>query len=122
LAKELPTLPRTLLVEGRDGARWLSEQGLREAATFATDIGPATTLLVGRPEIVRRAHEAGLTVTPYTFTTRRAPGAPAPRFTDVSEEMTYYLFELNVDALFTDNPDRFPREPQRRREPSKRGA
>jgi glycerophosphoryl diester phosphodiesterase len=33
----------------------------------------------------------------------------AQRFADVGEEMRYFLRELNVDALFTDNPDRFPR-------------
>jgi hypothetical protein len=27
----------------------------------------------------------------------------------VADEMRYYLTELDVDALFTDNPDRFPR-------------
>jgi hypothetical protein len=30
----------------------------------------------------------------------------------VTEEMRYYLEELHVDALFTDNPDRFPRSPE----------
>ena len=61
-------------------------------------------LLDGRPEIVRAAHAAGLTVTPYTFTSKART-----RFPDVQEEMRYYLFELGVDAVFTDNPDRFPR-------------
>jgi glycerophosphoryl diester phosphodiesterase len=51
---------------------------------------------------------AGLTVTPYTFTTRTPAAVPA-RFADVGAEMRHYLRELNVDALFTDNPDRFPR-------------
>jgi glycerophosphoryl diester phosphodiesterase len=27
----------------------------------------------------------------------------------VREEMNYYLYDLGVDALFTDNPDMFPR-------------
>jgi glycerophosphoryl diester phosphodiesterase len=45
-------------------------------------------------------------VTPYTFTTRE----PATRFSDVAGEMRHYLYELGVDALFTDNPDRFPRD------------
>jgi glycerophosphoryl diester phosphodiesterase len=34
---------------------------------------------------------------------------PPSRFKDVREEMAYYLFDLGVDGLFTDNPDRFPR-------------
>ena len=95
LARDLPDVPRTLLIDPRSGARWLSADGLREAATFATDIGPAKALLDGRPDLVAAAHRAGLTVTPYTFTGR--------------DEMQRYLYELGVDALFTDNPDLFPR-------------
>ena len=105
LTRDLPQLPRTFLIDTRDGARWLTPDGIKAIAAFATDIGPAKGLLDGRPEIVRLAHGAGLTVTPYTFTTR----APATRFADVREEMRYYLVDLGVDALFTDNPDRFPR-------------
>jgi glycerophosphoryl diester phosphodiesterase len=107
LAAQVPSLPRTLLIDARDGARWLTAERLPEIARFATGIGPAKTLLDGRPEIVKAAHTSGLTVTPYTFTTRQT-GATG-RFKDVSEEMRYYLVDLNVDALFTDNPDRFPR-------------
>jgi glycerophosphoryl diester phosphodiesterase len=104
VTKALPSLTRTFLIEARDGARWLTAGGLSDIATFATGIGPTKRLLDGRPEIVQAAHKAGLTVTPYTFTSRAAS-----RFADVRDEMRYYLFDLGVDALFTDNPDRFPR-------------
>jgi glycerophosphoryl diester phosphodiesterase len=50
------------------------------------------------------AHELGLTVTPYTF---RSTGTG--RFPSVRDEMAYFLYERDVDALFTDNPDQFPR-------------
>jgi glycerophosphoryl diester phosphodiesterase len=63
-------------------------------------------LFDGHPEIVAMAHNVGLTVTPYTFTTR----GPATRFRSVTDEMRYYLLDLKVDAVFTDNPDLFPRE------------
>jgi glycerophosphoryl diester phosphodiesterase len=106
LSKQFPTVPRTFLIEVRDGPRWLTREGLAEIATFATGIGPSKVLLEGEPGIVRMAHDASLTVTPYTFTTR---GAPTP-FGDVGAEMRHYLTDLNVDALFTDNPDRFPRD------------
>jgi glycerophosphoryl diester phosphodiesterase len=109
IATTLPRIPRTFLLEARDGARWLTEEGLREIARFATGIGPAKRLLVGRPEVVRMAHAAGLTVTPYTFTTR----APIDgQFASVANEMRFFLFELGVDAVFTDNPDHFPRSPR----------
>jgi glycerophosphoryl diester phosphodiesterase len=107
LARQIPSLPRTFLIDNRDGARWLTAGGLAEIARFATGIGPAKALLDGHPEIVRAAHAAGLTVTPYTFTTRAAAGSG--RFGSVSDEMRHYLSDLDVDALFTDNPDRFPR-------------
>jgi glycerophosphoryl diester phosphodiesterase len=106
LARELPAMQRTFLIDTRDGTRWLSRAGLAEIASFATGIGPSKLLLDGRPELVAMAHEARLTVTPYTFTTR----GPATRFGGVREEMRYFLSELEVDAVFTDNPDQFPRQ------------
>jgi len=110
LARLLPSVPRTFLIESRDGDRWLSPQGLADIARFAAGIGPAKALIDKRPDVVKAAHAAGLTVTPYTFTSR----APAAAFPDVRAEMAHYLFTLDADALFTDNPDRFPRnEPAR---------
>jgi glycerophosphoryl diester phosphodiesterase len=108
LARRLPAFPRVLLIETKDGGRWLTEDGLKQAAAFATGIGPSKGLLDGKPEIVHQAHAAGLTVTPYTFTSR-AYVTPNPRFKTLTEEMRYFLFDLDVDALFTDNPDQFPR-------------
>lgn len=105
--RQVPSLPRTFLIDNRDGQRWLTDSGLTEIATFATGIGPAKGLLDGQPGIVRSAHARTLSVTPYTFTTRAAAGSG--RFSSVSDEMRYYLSDLDVDALFTDNPDRFPR-------------
>jgi glycerophosphoryl diester phosphodiesterase len=105
LARALPSIPRTFLIDTRDGGRWLSREGLAAIAGFATGIGPSKLLLDGRPEVVAMAHEARLTVTPYTFTTR----GPSTRFNGVRDEMRYYLSELKVDAVFTDNPDQFPR-------------
>jgi glycerophosphoryl diester phosphodiesterase len=110
IALALPALPRVLLIEVRDGARWLSGDGLAETARFATGIGPSKGLLDGKPALVEAAHAAKLTVTPYTFTTRTTPGAPPSRFANLEAEMRYFLYDLNVDALFTDNPDRFPRD------------
>jgi glycerophosphoryl diester phosphodiesterase len=107
LARALPSIPRTFLIDTRDGARWLTADGMKTIGQFATGIGPAKGLLDGRAEIVKFAHAAGLTVTPYTFTTRTA--AAKGRFASVADEMRHYLTELNVDALFTDNPDQFPR-------------
>jgi glycerophosphoryl diester phosphodiesterase len=108
LSHRLPMFPRVLLIETKDSGRWLTEDGFKEAAAFATGIGPSKGLLDGKPEIVRQAHAVRLTVTPYTFTSRAYVTAN-PRFKTLTEEMRYFLFDLDVDAVFTDNPDQFPR-------------
>jgi glycerophosphoryl diester phosphodiesterase len=50
------------------------------------------------------AHGAGLTVTPCTFRSSNTGTYPTVR-----HEMAKFLYEYGVDALFTDNPDQFPR-------------
>ena len=57
------------------------------------------------PDFVKWAHAEGMSVTPYTFRASRH----RQRIPDVSAEMAHYLYTLGVDALFTDNPDKFPR-------------
>jgi glycerophosphoryl diester phosphodiesterase len=66
--------------------------------------GPDKAIVAAHPQLVGLAHAAGLTVTPYTFRSAATPG-----FATVDAEMAHYLYTLGVDALFTDNPDRFPR-------------
>lgn len=95
-------VPVVLLFEARDGfdpaamvGRW---KGL------VAGLGPAKEVVAKYPDLVRLAHAAGLTVTPYTFRARSTPGFPS-----VTAEMEHFLYDLGVDALFTDNPDRFPR-------------
>jgi glycerophosphoryl diester phosphodiesterase len=87
---------------GRDV--WLTKERMPEIKTFAAGIGPSKTIIFGKPEIVGWAHAAGLTVTPYTF---RTAGQPAGK--NVRDEMAQFLYTFGVDALFTDNPDQFPR-------------
>jgi glycerophosphoryl diester phosphodiesterase len=104
LAIAVPAIPRVFLIEPDAAERWLTDAGLRELKAFASGIGPAKAILAKRPEIVREAHAAGLTVTPYTFRSSNTG-----TFADVRAEMDYFLTRLGVDALFTDNPDQFPR-------------
>lgn len=98
-----PKLALVLLIDGEMRTRWLTPAGLAAAKQFASGIGPAKALL--DEGVIAQAHALGLTVTPYTFRS-----ANTGRFKNVSEEMSYYLYQLGVDALFTDNPDQFPRE------------
>ena len=101
------TLPLTLLVSDLDAGRerWLNDAGLKEARTFATGLGPAKALLTADPTLTARAHALGLTVTPYTYRST----APVRGMT-VKDEMADALYRIGVDALFTDNPDQFPRK------------
>jgi glycerophosphoryl diester phosphodiesterase len=104
LATALPQVPRVWLVEPRDAARLDSVDKLREIAAWATGIAPNKAIVGAQPAIVTWAHQAGLTVTLWTFRAA-SPGT----FASVREEMTKFLYDYQADALFTDNPDQFPR-------------
>ena len=68
LATLLPDVPRTFLMSpGPQVQRWLTPEGLKAVRAFATGIGPAYQLIERDPDLVARAHQAGLTVVPYTF-------------------------------------------------------
>jgi glycerophosphoryl diester phosphodiesterase len=94
----------TFLIHADPKGEWLTAEGLKKVKAFADDIGPNKILIEREPKIVEWAHAAGLTVTPYTFRS-----ASTGKFKNVREEITHFLFTFGVDALFTDNPDQFPR-------------
>jgi len=106
LRHELGTrLPLALLIGGGEAsAHWLTDEGLAEAAGFATGIGPNKGLITDDPALVDRAHALGLDVVPWTFRARN----PGDGFSTVEEEMAHFLEELQVDGIITDNPDLFP--------------
>jgi glycerophosphoryl diester phosphodiesterase len=99
-------LPSYFLVGRSDDARrWLSSEGLAEVKEFATGISPSKDLLIAFPEIVPNAHAAGLPVIPYTI-----GGRDGAEFENYANETRYFLFNVGVDGLFTNNPDLFPRD------------
>ena len=104
LAKELPESKRVLLVEAGNASVLDTADKVRQIAAWATGLGPNKAILESAPQIVGWAHAAGLTVTPWTF---RASNHG--RYPSVRDEMARFLYEYGVDALFTDNPDLFPR-------------
>jgi glycerophosphoryl diester phosphodiesterase len=97
-------LPLVLLLTGGPQNQWLSIEGMKRVKEFADGIGPAKGLIDREPLIVKWAHDAGLTVTPFTFRS-----GTTGRFKGVREEMEHFLYQLGVDSVFTDNPDQFPR-------------
>jgi glycerophosphoryl diester phosphodiesterase len=105
LAKELPGVPRVILVEARDGIKLDTAEEITAIASWATGLGPNKAIVEEIPQLVRWAHAAGLTVTPWTFRS-----ASIGKYGSVRDEMSRFLYELDVDAVFTDNPDQFPRK------------
>jgi glycerophosphoryl diester phosphodiesterase len=124
-AKADPKTPVILQTFGQSSARRLAEIKvgvpvvllLNNANGFETadrlkawkgvvqGFGPAKAIVLKNPDFVKWAHADGMSVTPYTFRSSD-PGT----FKDVTAEMSHYLYTLGVDALFTDNPDKFPRQ------------
>lgn len=98
---ELPTIPRVFLTSD---AADLTDARLADLATFAQGIAPEKRLIAEHPDVVRRAHALGLTVTAWTF---RAD--EKTMYSSVKDEMRQFLDVFGIDALFTNNPDQFPR-------------
>lgn len=101
VAKELPTIPRVFLTSNDAD---VTEARLRELATFATGIAPEKVVIARHPEMVKAAHALGLTVTSWTFRASEKTSFPSVR-----DEMAHFLYTLGIDALFTNDPDQFPR-------------
>jgi glycerophosphoryl diester phosphodiesterase len=101
VAADLPSIPRVFLTEHDED---VTDARLKELARFATGIAPEKRIIASHPDMVARAHARGLTVTAWTF---RADEKTA--FPSVSDEMAHFLYTFGIDALFTNNPDQFPR-------------
>lgn len=93
---------------------WMhSAAGLEQLARSVDGIGPQLDMVVapdsppGAPRIgslVRDAHAQGLLVHPYTF---RATRETLPAYAGSLEELLQlFLWEVGVDGVFTDYPDR----------------
>ena len=96
-------VPVVLLLGNDEGFE--TADRLRAWKGVVQGFGPAKAIVLRNPDFVKWAHAEGLSVTPYTFRSSDSGG-----FKDVTAEMSHYLYTLGVDALFTDNPDKFPRK------------
>ena len=101
MSVELPTIPRVFLTSDDED---VSDARLKDLASFATGIGPEKKVIAAHPDMVARAHALGLTVTAWTFRADEKTAYPSVR-----DEMAQFLYTFNIDALFTNNPDQFPR-------------
>ena len=106
-------LPLVQLIGGDDSQWMLTEAGLKEIALYADGVGPEKSMLVSDEsskediqisDFVTLAHAQGMQVHPYTF--RLDPGQ-LPDYVDTFEQMLQiYLYDVGVDGVFTDFPDR----------------
>ena len=101
VASDLPTIPRVFLTSKDED---VTDARIKELAKFSTGIAPEKFVIARHPEMVARAHAAGLTVTSWTFRSGDKMEVPSVR-----DEMHHFLYTLGIDALFTNNPDQFPR-------------
>jgi glycerophosphoryl diester phosphodiesterase len=105
-ARKLATMrigvPVVLLLSNGDG--WETEAKVNEWRSVVQGLGPNKTIIEKNPTLVEWAHAAGMTVVPYTFRSSNTG-----KHATVRDEMAHFLYTLNVDGVFTDNPDRFPR-------------
>ena len=95
-------LPLQLLYSERDQSQWSSTAALADVASFCVGLAPQKNVIANHPDLVKRAHNAGLTVAVWTF----HEDPPAGK---VKAEMQRYLKEFGVDAVITNNPDQFPK-------------
>jgi glycerophosphoryl diester phosphodiesterase len=98
-------VPVVLLLNDDEGFK--TAASLKAWKGIVQGFGPTKNIVLHNPEFVKWAHAEGMSVTPYTF--RQSDTAKAG-YADVADEMAHYLYKLDVDALFTDNPDKFPRK------------
>ena len=88
----------------------LTPDGMKTVASYADGIGPAMQLIVAPAsvagklqitDLVRRAHEPGLVVHPYTFRRDLLPALCG----DYDDLLEIFLDDIGVDGVFTDFPD-----------------
>lgn len=101
MSVELPAVPRVYLTSDEAD---ITDAQLKDLATFAQGIAPEKKLVAQHPDLVTRAHALGLTVTVWTFRADEKTSYPT-----VKDEMAQFLYTWGIDALFTNNPDQFPR-------------
>ncbi len=82
-----------------------TKEKLEKVKEFADGIGPNKMLLTAVPDLVQESHSLGLSVTVWTFRS-----GSTGKYANVTEEMEHFLTTLGVDAVFTDDPDLFPKK------------
>lgn len=102
------------LLDGGEENAWMqTADGVAQIAQYADGLGPEKGMIIDRDStrnnlrisgLVGFAHDNGMQVHPYTF---RADEGQVPAYAESFEHMLeLFYFEVGVDGLFTDFPDR----------------
>ena len=93
---------------------WMFKPGaMKTIAGYADGIGPWKPMIVTEPgtpgkpmftAMVKEAHAAGLKVHPYTF--RQDEGQIPPYAKDFTDLLNIFLYQADVDGVFSDFPDK----------------
>jgi glycerophosphoryl diester phosphodiesterase len=95
-------LPQIQLLGGeKEFAPMLTKEGLAEVAKYANGIGPDKGTIEKDPDFVKRAHDAGLLVHPYTL---RKDALPS-KYSSFDNELNQFYNVYGVDGVFTDFAD-----------------
>jgi len=81
-------------------AQTFDAERLAEIASYANGIGPEKRAIEADPDLVARAHAAGLVVHPYTL---RSDVLPA-KYETAEAEIAEFFGTYRVDGMFTDHP------------------
>lgn len=98
----------------------LTPEGMKEIATYADGVGHWKPMLVDTKStpvksngLTEAAHNAGLVVHPYTF---RSDNGRIPEYAkDFDDLLKIFYFDIGVDGVFTDFPDKAVRFLEKKR-------
>jgi glycerophosphoryl diester phosphodiesterase len=86
-------------------SKMLTPAGIKEISTYADGIGPWLGQIYKKngqaTDLIKRAHEAGLKVHPYTHRLEQIP----PQFKTSDDFLKDILFQQNADGIFSDFAD-----------------
>jgi glycerophosphoryl diester phosphodiesterase len=103
LKNEFKTKIKLVQLIGKEAeyVKMLTNEGLKEVSRYAVAIGPEKSLIEMDDTLVKRAHNSGLLVHPWTFAKETKP----EKYISFEDELETFYFKYSVDGLFVEQPD-----------------